>query len=88
MITVKITAANVNTPAMRKLKLVKNGSIMFIKERFVVSVVSCTSMYCMGLGLPGLREHQAFSELQPKKPDALAFLAMVCHAKDTQGSAV
>ena len=61
MINVKITAANVTTPAMRKLKLVKNGSIMFIKERFFVSVVSCTSVHCMGLGLRSLREHQVFS---------------------------
>ena len=52
MITVKITAANVTTPAMGKLKLVKNGSIMFIEERFVVS---CT---------PSLREHPVFSELE------------------------
>ena len=49
MITVKITTANVTTPAMGKLKLVKNGSIMFIKERFVVS------------STPSLREHPVFS---------------------------
>ena len=49
MITVKITTANATTPAMGKQKLVKNGSIMFIKERFVVS---CT---------PSLREHPVFS---------------------------
>ena len=74
MITVKITTANVTTPAMGKLKLVKNDSIMFIKERFVVS------------STPSLREHPVFSA--PEKKKKKTGFVMVCHAKDTQSSAV